>query len=457
MPEVLISSRVQDSPVQDVESQDVVIEPRDMAVQQVSMRDDVRACTFRREMGLPLDRPIVMSGHQAGFWHCGIVAKYIAASTLARTIGAHAAWLVADLDDNDPTSVRFPVAAPRMHAELCDLSAGGAMRGVATGFRPPVSVRTPIPSALSHVGMAMDSARARAESLADQVHQAAETLLEQASLIRVESLLASRMMRSELFADVCARMQADPVGCVRTYNEAVQAEPEAGMRGLLCREGRCELPVWRCEPGKPRQPVLLSAGQQLETRGLAPRALLMTGLLRLAGCDLFVHGTGGGVYDRITDRWFSSWLGEHALSPVMVVSATRRLALGVEPMSEREEAHAIGLGHRARHEPGLVGDSVAAQRKRELVAQIAAMPRKSAQRARAYDELQQLLERVRIERSEAVAQLQARSAEIRDHREALELARDRTWSFALHPASTLLTLRDEIERRLAAMHRAQAC
>ena len=35
----------------------------------------------------------------------------------------------------------------------------------------------------------------------------------------------------------------------------------------------------------------------------------MTGLMRLAGCDLFIHGTGGGAYDLVTEEWLGSWMG----------------------------------------------------------------------------------------------------------------------------------------------------
>ena len=69
------------------------------------------AARFRKQMGLPTDGPIVMSGHQAEFWHPGIVAKLLAGHAFARSVDASLAWLVVDQDDNDPTKIRVPVQA----------------------------------------------------------------------------------------------------------------------------------------------------------------------------------------------------------------------------------------------------------------------------------------------------------------------------------------------------------
>ena len=36
----------------------------------------------REELGLPLDRPIIMTGHQAGIWHAGIAEKFVAGGAM---------------------------------------------------------------------------------------------------------------------------------------------------------------------------------------------------------------------------------------------------------------------------------------------------------------------------------------------------------------------------------------
>jgi hypothetical protein len=60
--------------------------------------DSAQATRFRRELGLPTGKPLIMTGHQAEFWHTGILAKYLAADAAAGALGADVAWLVVDQD-----------------------------------------------------------------------------------------------------------------------------------------------------------------------------------------------------------------------------------------------------------------------------------------------------------------------------------------------------------------------
>ena len=41
------------------------------------------ATDLRDALGIAPLRPVIMTGHQAGFWHCGILAKTLAASACA--------------------------------------------------------------------------------------------------------------------------------------------------------------------------------------------------------------------------------------------------------------------------------------------------------------------------------------------------------------------------------------
>jgi hypothetical protein len=175
----------------------------------------------------------------------------------------------------------------------------------------------------------------------------------------------------------------------------------------------------------------------------------MTGLLRWAGCDLFIHGTGGGVYDRVTERWFAAWLGERALAPANVVSATRLVDFGFAPIDERAGAQIVARGHRARHDPSLVGDVEAGRHKREIVERIAGLPRRSAARAAQYGEMLRILERVRAERAHAIHELEQRAQEQQSRAGAMVLARDRTWSLVFHAPGALKSLREHIDGAFA--------
>src|SRR5690606_35539602 len=66
--------------------------------------------------------------------------------------------------------------------------------------------------------------------------------------------------------------------------------------------------------------------EQLATqqRQLIPRGALITALLRLLFSDLFVHGTGGGRYDRFTSQLLRAWWHVEP-TPFAVASASRYL------------------------------------------------------------------------------------------------------------------------------------
>ena len=57
---------------------------------------------------------------------------------------------------------------------------------------------------------------------------------------------------------------------------------------------------------------------------LVPRGALITAVLRVLLSDVFVHGTGGGKYDRFTDRLIKQWWHEQP-TPFVVASASRYL------------------------------------------------------------------------------------------------------------------------------------
>jgi hypothetical protein len=68
---------------------------------------------------------------------------------------------------------------------------------------------------------------------------------------------------------------------------------------------------------------------------LAPRALLLTALARAHFCDLFIHGTGGGVYDQVMEAWWQQWVGT-PLAPRVTVSADVFLPFDA-PVADRDQ------------------------------------------------------------------------------------------------------------------------
>lgn len=439
----------------------------------VGVRLDAAArARFRAELGLPAQGPVVMSGHQAVVWHAGILAKYVAAAEAARALGAAGAWLVVDHDVADGSRVRYPDVdgEGRPLARVWDMrqaegarglgdKAGGEGDGDVPACNRPALRPGPAPSVtgpgvpesvgtgLRRIGAAV-SAAAGAASEAEQVGRAVVTLA--AGLCPSLPLVFAReLARTALFAEVVRAMAADPARCARSYNAAVREAGATARLGALDESDRggrgVELPLWRLprRAGAPRERVRAAmAGAGLGDAGeLAPRALLMTGLLRAAGCDLFIHGTGGGGeegYDRVTERWLAEWLGWE-LCPAAVVSATLRLRLAGTAGDASELAGAAGTAawraHRARHDPDLLGDSEAAARQRELVAAIARA--EGRERAPLFAELHALLDRVRARHAEELATLDAAARRARGAARGAAVLLDRTWAFPLHGAERL--------------------
>ncbi|USN98729.1 MAG: hypothetical protein H6810_11270 [Phycisphaeraceae bacterium] len=416
---------------------------------------DARATQFRRELGLPTDRPIVMTGHQPTFWHPGILAKYLAAGAIAERTGAAPAWCVPDQDVVEPGRVRVPVRAGEHHStagswavEEHDLLAWpGDVSTVPAGARAAGSLTDRAPNGFEPVAerLRVHASEPNAARQAWRAHE--DLLIGRLGLPEAPTVYATDLNRTALFVELAAQMRRDPAGCVRAYNAGVLAFPDAGMRELICdtRHGRIELPLWRLGRGAPREPVYSHELGDIDLAAVTPRALLLTGLLRLAGCDLFLHGTGGGAYDRVTEHWFKAWL-EETLAPAGVVSATVRLNLGVPDVTRADLARAVWRAHHARHTPAMLGDEAAQREKEALVGQIRSAQRN--ERAALFARLHDLLAEVRRGHAPALDAFDQNVLGIGAALADRTIADDRTWSWMLHDDATLLRLCNEIRRRL---------
>ncbi|MFO0875002.1 MAG: hypothetical protein U0575_13660 [Phycisphaerales bacterium] len=131
-------------------------------------------------------------------------------------------------------------------------------------------------------------------------------------LVRSSALLETTLGRALL-----ERIAADPWACAAAYNRAVAATPGAAT-ALTIRDDRVEVPLWRLDAegrrmrawdddleraaAGPATPLSAPAASIVRLR---PRALMLTGFLRLAACDAFIHGTGGA--DATASRWNAGW------------------------------------------------------------------------------------------------------------------------------------------------------
>ncbi len=432
---------------------------------------------FRAQLGLGSDGPVVMAGHQPVVWHPGILAKMIAIGTAGRAMGAQAAWVLVDQDEVDPWVVRYPVrrADGRLEARVWRMNGAekareghvpgmnvGTVRGDVVGANTPrltegerfaaAGVEQGIAKIAEHVAR-----HAGAASGAMQVGLATRDLAREWAG-EVAMFGASAIAGTELFARVVEKMRSDPARVIGTYNEAVRRH--SGARIALLAEG--ELPLWyvprRAGAARKRGSVAMLGAMPVGE--LMPRALLMTGLLRWAGCDLFVHGTGGaggaesegaGGYDAITTEWFREWLGVE-IAPTAMVTATVRLNIATaEPIITPEQiAQARWLAHAARHRPELLADAEGEAVRGPAVATLTRLKHRRDAESRkvkreAFRTLHGTLETVRARHTADLGRLDAAAASAAARREEAEIMADRTWAFGLYEKGQVEELKRQIE------------
>ncbi len=415
---------------------------------------DDAARALRAELGLPTDRPVVMTGHQPEFWHPGILAKYIAADALAGAADAHAAHLVVDSDETDPGAVRIPVTGDTLAVRTLRLlpqPGAGVPACAAPGARPvaadPADTIEPVRNGLRSIIRTLE-AHASASSLGEQLGRSISELLQPWAPLPAP-LYSSRLAATSAFRAIVDRMASDPRACIEAHNAAVEQIPEARIAPLVSSADRLELPLWRIRPGQARARVFAKDLPGIPAGELAPRALLLTGFLRLFACDLFIHGAGGAVYDRITDRWLESWLGR-APAPAVRATATLRLPLstrGVPAVADIDRA--AWTAHHARHDPSLVGDTAGAAQKARLLAAVRSARVAGADALPPFRALQDFLADHRARHADALAQLHAQADALRARRDEAAIAADRTWAFPLYPAELLDALASDIRGAFA--------
>lgn len=320
---------------------------------------------------LQLTPPVIATGHQAEFFHPGVLAKSLAAAELARQRGGSPVFLVVDTDLPKSPGVRVPRrTSTGWSVATVELPGFEATRPVACQRRADRSSWKQFFGALrlGRSGDVLDAFEAAWLSTAPQGEidycrawmageSAAETALGAGGIrfVRVSEL--SRWPEFRAFA---AALTSDAAAVAGAYNAAQNAyrrrhrvRNEQRPAPPLAIEGDLiESPFWAFHPGigrvhlrvqrrgaatellADRTPIARlndaelndaaahANGWPFEREGwsLWPRALTLSGFARLALADLFIHGVGGAKYDEMTETWLSAMGG--GLCPMCCVTAT---------------------------------------------------------------------------------------------------------------------------------------
>jgi hypothetical protein len=425
-------------------------------------RREWRAQT-RREVGLPDDRPVVATGHQTLLWHPGIFVKYLAMDAAGGQAGLATANLIVDQHVDDFGAYQVPTRRPDgtlgvRRIELTRPRADVPM-SLHPAFRPaapsaPGAALASVAEGVERIHAAI-VAHAGAPNAAIQMAEALATLMSD-WVAPAPHVTAGELGETALARAIMREMVRDPHRCAALYNEAVAPGRSGGAAGggatavrpLLIRDDHVELPLWRLRDDGRRMraydgDVEAALAGGADAPRLLPRALLMTALIRLGMCDLFIHGLGGASYDRAMERWIESWLGVTP-APIAVASATLRLPLRDRADAPPDVARAVADARRAWHDPeSAAGDSGATPGpvKRELLEAVATAPARSSRRRAAFFAMHDQLATLRSANVGGVERRQRVAAEARRWVEEGAIADRRDWAFPLYPREMIDALR----------------
>ncbi len=411
------------------------------------------------------------TGHQPVFWHSGILAKFIVASTVASagTPGGRWVHFLSDQDDVDPfridlpvrdragsvrrSSIRIAAAQPRFARDALPCSR------TAMHLRRPEGVTIASPtasSALDRVIAAASTSTSQTSAALQIAHtnQTCATRWVDAPCAIIES---GSLLKSDAGGEILERIFTNPQECAIAFNATLRVDPHAA-RPLRENGDRSEVPLWgiRDDGSRERLNAVEASRRWKEGRPLLPRAFLASGLMRLI-CDTFVHGVGGVRYERVGQRWWSDFL-KIELPPFALATAT------VLP-----DPHDLGLDFDARSLPEISWreawwdptrldsrerpPSQIEPRRAALLQRIADAPRKSSDRRSAYRDLCGHIESLRDSHRAELSSLESVEAQVRSIRAQIDLAEDRTWPFVLMRTEAIdalaRTIRDRIKIEMA--------
>ncbi len=368
--------------------------------------------------------PIVMTGHQPAIIHPGVWIKYFLLDQFVRTAGAIGVDAVVDTDAAAHMTARLPRRDPDLgtvdvtlhqgdsdvayaHLPVPDAAARQALRAAGSAALGTLDAAGPARCLASYCD-ALDEAAGRTDDLGSALTAARRSYEARAAMAYLE-LPLSRQALTPSFRRFAGRLLADAGRFRAVHNAELAAyRQRTGTRSsaqpfpdLAERDGVVETPFWlldgtgRATAGIDARGVLHARGAAVADLGgdaeriadtlareellLAPKALALTMFERLFVADLFIHGTGGGRYDRVTDAVMSSYWGVEP--PAFVIgSMTLLLPLGIAVPAEADLTAAERQLARFEHNPdellaAVEFDSVEerlraedlAARKRELV------------------------------------------------------------------------------------------
>ena len=330
--------------------------------------------------------PMIAMGHQPLFFHPGVWMKFFLLSRLCDDLGATGLHLIVDSDASGPIGAQVPARDGRLirrsetlvdlpedvPLEACPPPSEEAWEGFRARVRGHlVTLSLPdLPERFDAFAEGAGRARARAGTLA-MFMAAARGRYEAGALPpRYRDLSVSALSDTPEFRAFVLHLLQDPRAFRRCYNAKLEdyrrthrlrssANPFPNLDELA---GVPETPFWVVHGGRRTGLYAAREGDRVRLRtaagtiadlpagaaGLAPlaasglrirpKAITLTMFTRLCMADLFIHGIGGGRYDRVTDAVIQEIFGCPP-PPYVVATATLLLPLlGQGPSAEDARA-----------------------------------------------------------------------------------------------------------------------
>ena len=389
------------------------------------------------------------AGHQPINLHCGILAKFIAASSAAQTHGPTGQWVhfLSDQDVVDPFRMDLPVrerngtirrSSLRLALEQPQFASDAVpfARPAQSPRRPDIdTIASPAASnAMDNVIAAMrdacDSTNAGIQMARVMMRCAKRWVNPPCAIVESRSLLACDAAQS-----ILQKMFAAPEQCAAIFNAALKLDPRSA-RPLRENGSRSEVPVWGVRADGYRERIDAVEARRRWESGipLLPRAFLASGLMRLT-CDLFFHGTGGVRYERVGDQWWRDFLDidlpEFGSATATVVPVASDLGLDFDPHSQQHASWREAWWDPTRLDRQHDSHPMIEPARAALLQRIADAPRKSTDRRAAYRALCDHIKALRQSRSAELSSLEIAEGESKSIRAQIALANDRTWPFVL--------------------------
>jgi hypothetical protein len=430
---------------------------------------------------------LLATGHQPLLVHPGIWVKYLA---LARLVppGGVGLNLIVDSDAVDEVVAEVPVRSGQLRRARVPLARGGPYTPIEAMAAPTTEEWRQFAAAIDrHLATVADEALAAGWARARSVNPPVSDLGLAGALSAVRRTLEGPRPYLDLPVSLLARTPAfrrfayailRDAGrfavihnaCLRAYREAYGVRTAAQpFPDLTVDDRRIEVPFWYVADGRRWALFVEPLGRRLlagdrdvgpvpedpeETdfavAPIRPRALALTAFARLVLTDLFIHGVGGGRYDRATDAVVRSFFG---IAPPAYAATTATLFLPFAAddslAEERQRLHRLLLDLQHNPDRFLAADGGAHQalieekwaliRRLEQAGQLTRKERRAAtQRIREVNAILQ------VEVADKVAEAQE-SLDRLSRREAdIEVTAYRGYPFLLHRVEAVEGLVDRL-------------